>query len=126
MKLDVDRINKARRRRGLEPLPIPKRGRPRIGDPPTKAELIELYQRQGLSLRAAAEVLGTTKDAIQRGLADHGIKPRPNTKPSRLAAYSLTELRRRIKRDGLRATARALNVDPATLLEFLDRHGHKK
>ena len=103
-----------------------KRGRPSIGETPTKALLVELYQRQGLSLRAAAEVLGTSKEAVWRGLAEHGIQARANTRPSRLATYSLTDLRRRIRRDGLRATARVLGLDPKALTGYLDRHGRKK
>jgi len=103
-----------------------KRGRPSIGETPSRAELVDAYQRQGLSIRAAAEVLGVSKDAVQRGLAEHGIKARGTSRPSRLAVYRLADLRRRIRRDGLRATARAVDVDPATLLEYLRRHGRKK
>ena len=126
MKYDLDRINKARKRRGLEPLPVRGRGRPSIGETPTRAELVELYQRQGLSLRAAAEVLGTSKEAILRGLRENGIETRPASKPSRLAAYGPVELRRRIKADGLRATARALGLDPKALTGYLRRHNAKK
>jgi len=126
MKYDLDAVNKIRRRRGLEPLPVSKRGRPSIGPAPTKAELIELYQRQGLSLRAAAEILGTSKEAVWRGLIEHGIRARKNTKSSRLAVYGLGELRRRVKADGLRPTARALNVSAPALLDYLRRHKPKK
>jgi transposase len=125
MKLDVERINKARRRRGVSPLPV-RRGRPSIGETPSRAELVDAYQRQGLSIRAAAEILGTSKEAVWRGLAEHGIPARPNTRPSRLATYSLTDLRRRIRRDGLRGTARVLGVSAPTLLDYLRRHGPKK
>ena len=121
MKFDLDAVNKARRSHGAEPLAVPKRGRPAIGPRPSGAEIVELYQRRGLSLRAAAEVLGISKDAVWRGLSEQGIEARPHVRPSRLAAYSLGELRRRVKRDGLRPTARALDVNWATLRDFLKR-----
>src|SRR4030042_3798841 len=122
MKLDVERINKARRRRGASPLPV-RRGRPSIGETPTKALLVELYQRQGLSLRAAGAALGTSKEAVWRGLAEHGIPARANTRPSRLATYSLTDLRRRIRRAGLRGAARGLGLGPKALAGNRGRPG---
>lgn len=125
MKLDVERINKARRRRGLDPLTVPKRGRPPIGEAPKTAELVELYQRQGLSIRAAAGVLGVSKDAVARALAALRIKRRPRSRPSRLAVYGSRKLRQRVGADGLRATARALGVSAPALLEYLRRHGRK-
>jgi predicted transcriptional regulator len=126
MKLDVERINKARRRYGAEPLPVRGRGRPPIGEAPKAGELIELYQRQGLSIRAAADVLGVSKDAVARALAALKIKRRPRVKPSRLAVYGFRKLRQRVGADGLTATARALGVSAPALADYLRRHGPKK
>src|SRR4030042_1895340 len=118
MKLDVERINKARRRLGASPLPV-RRGRPSIGETPSRAELVDAYQRQGLSIRAAAEVLGTSKEAVWRGLAEHGLPARANTRPRRLATYSLTDLRRRIRGAGPRGSARGLGGSAPTFLDYM-------
>jgi predicted DNA-binding protein (UPF0251 family) len=127
MKLDLKRINRERRRRGAKPLPVPAGlGRP-AGPHPSKAELVRLYVTKGLSLRSTAEALGASKDTVRRTMAEYKIKPRPSTAPpSRLAPYGLTVLRRRIKADGLRSTARALGLSAPGLLDYLRRHGRKR
>jgi len=122
MKYDVKHINKTRRRRGAEPRPRP--GRPQ-GPRPARAELVRLYVNNGLSLRAAAEALGVSKEAVGRGLTEYQIKPHRRVRPSKLAVYGIGELRRYVKTDGLRVTARTLGVSAPTLLEYLSRHGPK-
>jgi transposase-like protein len=127
MRYDVKRINKARRRRGAEPLPEPRPGLGRpVGPRPARADLVRLYVKKGLSLRATAEALGVSKEAVGRGLVEYGIKPHRRVRPSRLAVYGRADLRRRVKVDGLRATARALGVSGPTLLEFMRRRASKK
>lgn len=101
-----------------------KRGRP-AGPRPDRAALVELYQDKGLSLRATASALGVSKDAVWRGLDKHRIKPHKRLKPSRLAVYPLEVLQRRVKADGLRATARTLGVSAPTLLEYMRRRSCK-
>lgn len=107
---NVERMTRARRR-----------GRPR-GPRPGRAALAGLYVDKGLSLRATAEALGVSKDAVGRALADYKIKPHRRIRPSRLSVYRMAELRRRVKEDGLRATARALGVSGPTLLEYMRKH----
>jgi transposase-like protein len=124
MKIDKVRIDKARRKHGVKPLPG--RGRPAVGPAPKRPDLVRLYVKAGLSVRATARALNCSKDAVFKALSDYEIKTRPNVRASRLSPYGMAELRRRVKKDGLRATARALDVNPATLLEYIERHGRRK
>lgn len=128
MKLDLKRINRERRRRGAKPLPTGRAGLGRPAGPrPSKAELQRLYVKKGLSTRAVADSLDLSKDTVRRTLAEYKIKARPSASPpSRLAAYGLTVLRRHIKADGLRSTARALGLSAPGLLDYLKRHGRKR
>jgi len=112
MKFDFEAINKVRRSRGIEPLPIPihsKRGRP-AGPKPAKAELKRLYVKDGLSIRETAKALGMKRDMVRRILRDYGIKPRGCAKRSRLRAYSLDTIEKTIKEGGMKKAAATLGV----------------
>ena len=80
MKYDIERINRRRRRRGVEPLPA---HRPRPGRPSlqlNKRELIQLYVKDGLSLRDIGKRFKVSKDTIQERLKAYGIERRDKRK----------------------------------------------
>lgn len=76
---DIERINRRRRRRGVEPLPAhrPHAGRPSLQL--NKSELIRLY-KDGLSLRDIGKRFKVSKDTIQERLKAYGIERRDKRK----------------------------------------------
>jgi len=111
---DIKRINKARRRHGAEPLPVPKRGRPPLGIEPSKADVRRLYIKDDLSLRETAAALGCTKEAVLRALAAYGLPVRVQAKRSRLRAYSPEAIDSAVK-GGMKQAAATLGVSLRTL-----------
>ena len=104
------------------------RGRPAIGPRPAKAELMRLYVKGRLSLRDTAAALGCSKDIARAVLREYGIPRRPRTmKRGVLTDIPLSLLEANIRIEGLRAHARTLGVNPATLLGHVRRlKGDKK
>jgi len=76
MKKDVERAL-----RRLARLPVQeRRGRP-AGPRPSKADLVRLYVKGGLSLRETADKLGMKKDRVRRALLAYGLERRPHVTP---------------------------------------------
>jgi len=96
-----------------------KRGRPPAGPAPSKADLVQLYVREGRSVRDVADVLGTSKDAVHRGLKAYGIAARSNASRSRLRTIPLRDLKAAVRDKGIAGTARDLGVDRSTLRHHL-------
>jgi lambda repressor-like predicted transcriptional regulator len=94
-------------------------GRPLSGKAPAKAELIQLYVKEGLSVRAIAEAAGCSKDIIHLTLKRYGIPARAKAKRSKLLAIRLQDIEAEVKTNGLRGAARALGVDHSTLRHHL-------
>jgi len=74
------------------------RGKPAMGNKPSKSELEKLYIKESKSIREIAEILGCTKDMIYRALKDYGIQTREHVKKSILWDYNLELLEIGIKR----------------------------
>jgi len=91
------------------------RGKPAIGNKPSKSELEKLYINESKSIREIAEILGCTKDMIYRALKDYGIQAREHVKKSILWDYSPESLEIGIKEKGLRGFARDLGINESTL-----------
>ena len=101
-----------------------RRGRPPTGKAPAKADLVKLYVKEGRSVRDVAAAIGCSKDMVHRALKQYGIAIRSNARRSRLRDVSLALIEVDIKTKGVSATARALNVDRATLRHYVKaRHG---
>ena len=92
-----------------------KRGRPPSGPPPSKADLVKLYIKEGRSVRDVAAALGCSKDAVHRALRTYGIAARPNASRSKLRTIPLRDLAAAIRDRGISGTARDLGVDRSTL-----------
>lgn len=92
-----------------------KRGRPPLGPAPSKADLVRLYIKEGLSVRDVAAKLGCSKDMVYRALKQFGIDARPNANRSKLRTIPFRILKADIRKKGIRGTARNLKVDEATL-----------
>ena len=97
-----------------------RRGRPTIGPPPSKADLVRLYVKEGHSVRDVAAALGCSKDAVRQGLKKYRIEARAPAKRSQLRAYSREFLLGNIKKLGFQVVADTLGVNIATL------HRHMK
>lgn len=96
-----------------------KRGRPPVGPPPPKADLVKLYIKESLSVREVASALGCSKDMVHRALKKYGIAVRSRARKSALLDYSLRELHAGIRDKGLRGFARELGISPGTILHHL-------
>ena len=96
-----------------------KRGRPPVGPAPSKTELVKLYVKEERSVRNVAAVLGTTKDAVLRGLRKFGIIARPNASRSRLRTIPLRDLEAAIRDKGIRGTARELGINEGAIRHHL-------
>ena len=89
---------------------------------PTRAELQRLYIEGRYSIRETAELLGVSKDIINQALREYGIPRRPrNARRSQLADIPLHLLQSNIEAEGMRAHARRLGIDPATLREHVQK-----
>lgn len=91
----------------------------RGGAKPAKEDLQRLYIQEGKSIREVAAVLGCTRDKVHRALKQYGIAVRSNARRSRLRDVNLALIMADIKTKGIVATAKALDVDPATLRHFI-------
>ena len=96
-----------------------KRGRPRIGPTPSKADLVRLYIREGRSVREVARILGVTKDAIHRALKANEMPSRTPAKRSRLRDLDQTALFSDIVLFGVNKTAERRNIPLRTLKDYL-------
>lgn len=104
-----------------------KRGRGRPPGPrPSKARLVRLYVKERHSLRETADALHISKDIIARALAEYGIARRSATRRSRLADFSMRELRAGIREQGLRGFSRTLGVDPGTITYHIRSRERKR
>jgi len=84
-------------------------------DRPKKSELQRLYVKEGRSIREIASRLECSKDLIARALKEYGITARSNVRSSMLYQYSLQELKEKVRKEGIRGTARIVGVHEATL-----------
>ena len=66
-------------------------GRPK-GKRPTKAQLVRLYVKEGLSLRATGEALGLSKDVTRAALAEYRIKRRSGLRTAKLSMDDLAAI----------------------------------
>lgn len=99
-------------------------GRPLSGQAPSKPDLVKLYVKEKLSIRAVAEAVGCSRDIIHLALKRYGIPARSKARRSKLLAISLQAIEADIKAKGVSATAKALKVDRATLRHHVKvRHG---
>jgi len=92
-----------------------KRGKPSIGEKPSKSELKKLYIKESRSIREAAELLGCSKDMIYRAMKEYGIERRLGDKRSRLRYYKPSYLRKEVKEKGSERVAEELGVTTRTL-----------
>jgi len=97
----------------------PKRGRPPVGQSPSKAVLAKLYVRECRSVREVAATLGCTKDAVHRALKANGIDTRSRARRSKLRTISLQDIRAAIRNKGIRGTARDMGIDEGTIRHHL-------
>lgn len=102
---------------GLEP----RRGKPSIGEKPSKIVLKKLYIKESKSIRDIADILGCSKDMVYRALKEYDIERRPHTWKPRLLQYDLGFIRGTVKKKGYRKGAQELGVDKATLYRYLKR-----
>lgn len=91
----------------------------RSGAKPARADLQQLYVREGKSIRDVAAVLGFTRDMVYRTLREYGIEARPVARRSRLQDIPLQELEAAIAGQGLRGAARSFGVDHSTLAQHV-------
>jgi len=105
-----------------------KRGRPPIGPPPSKADLVRLYVKEGRSIRDVAAALGCSKDAVHKALQAYGIKVRPPAKRSRLRKLDQGKLFADLAEKGIDRTAESWGIPMRTLTEYLARliRGNKR
>jgi len=104
-----------------------KRGRPPVGPPPSRADLIKIYVKESRSVRNVAAVLGCSKDLVHRAPRKYEIEARSNASRSKLLEYSLTDLKPEVKTKGIRGAARDLGIGEGTLRHHLNgRSGQNK
>lgn len=100
-----------------------KRGKPSIGEKPSKSELKRLYIRESMLIREVSEILGCSKDMVYRTLKECGIERRPNTWSPKLERFDLEFIRETVSQKGYRKGAKELGVDKSTLFRCLKRKG---
>ena len=98
-----------------------KRGKPSIGEKPSKPELKRLYVKESRSIREVAEILGCSKDMVYRGLQEYGIELRAGIRRSRLKEYRPEDLRRRSRQEGTAHVAQDLGVAISTLRDYMKK-----
>ena len=100
-----------------------KRGKPPIGNKPSRTVLRRLYVREARSIREVADLQGCTKDMVYRALGEYEIKrrERSKTKESVLSSYPLSHLEDEIAKDGYREAAKKLGVGSSTLYFYVKR-----
>ena len=114
MKKDVERAL-----RRLARLPTgERRGRP-AGPRPSKADLVRLYVKGGLSLRETADKLGMKKDRVRRALLAYGLERRPHVTPKLQRADLAAVLSERYSNPWPRIAAK-YGVSVKTLHRFID------
>lgn len=96
-----------------------KRGKPSVGDKPSKSELKRLYIKESRSIREVARALGCTKDMVARTLKEYGLESRSPARRSSLLKYDLKTLETGVNEKGLRGYAKELRVNPSTLLHHI-------
>ena len=100
-----------------------KRGRAPLGPAPSKADLVQLYVKEGRSVRDVAIALGCSKDAVHRGLRKYRIGARANVSRSKLRTIPLWDLKAAVRKKGIRGTARDLGVNEGTVRHHLKKRG---
>ena len=97
-----------------------KRGKPALGEKPSKTELKKLYIKESRSVRDIAGILGCSKDMVYRALKEYGIQRRKQfEKRSALKDYDLLQLLKEIKTKGYKQVAQGLGVHNTTLRRFI-------
>jgi len=96
-----------------------KRGRPLNDRTPSRDVLVRLYVKEGRSVRDVAEAVGCPRTTILDALKRHDIPVRSRAKRSRLRDINPALIRADIATKGVSATAKALNVDRATLRHYI-------
>ena len=86
---------------------------------PTRGELKEFYEIQGLTLREIAQRLGVHFETVRRWIKDYGIKTRSRVRHSSLERFTLSVLKDGISKYGVRGFARRLQVHESTLRQHL-------
>lgn len=99
-----------------------KRGKPPIGNKPSKTELKRFYVEEGRSIRDVAEIIACSKDMVYRALKEYSIPLRKNVeKRSKLQEYSLTFLKKEIRIKGFNQVASELGVHNTTLRRYIEK-----
>jgi transposase len=98
-----------------------KRGRPPVGPAPSKADLIKLYVKGGMSVRDVAAALGCSKDMVHRELKKYMVAIRPPVKRSRLRKLEPATLFADIAEKGVKGAAANSGVSKRTLQYHLVR-----
>ena len=99
-----------------------KRGKPALGEKPSKTELKKLYLKESRSVRDIAGILGSSKDMVYRALKEYGIRRRKHIeKRSQLQEYNLSFLKREIRLKGFNHVARDLGVHNTTLRRYIEK-----
>jgi len=98
-----------------------KRGKPAIGEKPSKPELKRLYVKESRSIREVADILGCSKDMVYRSLQEYEIDRRAGIKRSRLKDHRPEDLKRRSKQEGISKVAENLGVPISTLKDYIKK-----
>ncbi len=96
-----------------------KRGKPSIGEKPSKTVLKKLYIKESRSIREVAEALRCSKDMVYRALMDYKIELRQGFNRSKLRKYRLSDLEKGVKEKGVRGFSKELGVHENTLRYYL-------
>lgn len=97
-----------------------------IGPPPSKADLVRLYVRDGMSVRDVAAALGCSKDAVHRALKGYKIKARTPAKRSRLMKLDQERLFADLAEMGIDRTVKKWGIPRRTFLDYLARIRRKR
>lgn len=96
-----------------------KRGKPPVGQKPTKKQLERLYVKEDKSIREIAKLIESTKDMVYRSLREHEIERREGNKRSKLRNFDKSFLKKEVKLKGITRAAKELNVNTSTLKRYI-------